>query len=244
MSSFRSVTGKSLALLAIFWLSAPALAASPLDNTTCSVLTASDSSDDFNSLRRKLEEGFNRDTQRFCTEKINFQAGKEFSIRLTKTLEIANANDLDCAAGNGKPAVCGDGWGLVVDGTSSASVTLDASDIPEGTCALRLAANRVQLTGFVIKVKRREDAICNEGSNNDINGVEIISDQPLPPSPSPSPSPTPPPASPTPEPSFPRAQRRRPLKRQRLLPARARRRPRARLHPQPITQCNADRPAG
>jgi len=197
MSSFRLVTGKSLAWLGLFWLSSHSLAASPLDNTTCSVLTASDSSDDFNSLRRKLEEGFNRDTQRFCTEKINFQAGKEFSVRLAKTLEIANLNDLDCPAGDGKPAVCGDGWGLVVDGTSSSSVTLDASDIPEGTCALRIAANRVQLNGFAIIVKRREDAICNEGANNDFSGVEIIADQPLSPTPSPSPSPTPP-VSPTP----------------------------------------------
>ncbi len=173
-----------------------------VDNTTCWVLSSSNSAADFNSLPRKLLEGFNRDIHRACTEKIAFQEGKEFSITLSETLAIANREDLDCPPGPGKPAVCGDGWGLIVDGTPALSVTIDATKLPEGTCALRLAANRVLLTGFAIKVKRAEDAICDEGSNNDVSGVEILPElEPPPPSSSPSPSPSPEPPTPSPTPS-------------------------------------------
>lgn len=172
-----------------------------VDNTTCVVLTNSDSAEDFHSLRRKMDEGFNRDRHRACTEWIHFGNEKEFHIRLTRTLEISNESDLDCSAGPGKPAVCGDGWGFILDGTTSPSVTLDASGLPEGTCALRLQAHRVLVKGLRIIVHRAQDAICDEGSGNDFTGVEIISDDAPPPSPTPSPSPSPTPLPPTPSPS-------------------------------------------
>lgn len=191
----------------------PNLAAAVVDNTTCSVLSESDSVEDFNSLRRKVEEGFNRNENRMCTEWVRFDGGKDFLITLQETLTLRNENDLDCAAGPGKPAVCGDGYGFILDGSTSPAVILDGSALAPGTCVLRIQANRVLVRGLKIKAQRREDAICDEGNNNDVTGVEIetpeASPQPSPtpkpptpsptPPPSPSPSPTPP-ASPTPTP--------------------------------------------
>ncbi len=199
-----------LALALLF----PRLALAVVDNTTCGVLSNGDSVEDFHSLRRKVEEGYNRASNRMCTELIRFEGGKEYEIRLQDTLSLQSEGDLDCPAGPGKPAVCGDGWGLILDGSTSPSAVLDASDLPPGTCALRLQANRVLVRGLKIKVQRREDAICDEGNYNDVGGVEVEAgdDQPLPsptpqpptPSPTPPPSPPPsptPPASPTPSPT-------------------------------------------
>ncbi|MCC7344239.1 MAG: thrombospondin type 3 repeat-containing protein [Deltaproteobacteria bacterium] len=209
----RKYRGKRLALLAML-LCLPKVAAAVVDNTTCSVLSNADSVDDFHSLRRKVEEGYNRSSNRMCTELIRFEGGKEYEIRLQDTLSVQNEGDLDCPAGPGKPAVCGDGWGMILDGSTSPSVVLDAGGLPPGTCALRLRANRVLVRGLKIKVQRREDAVCDEGNHNDFSGIEIEAgdDRPSPsptpeppsPSPTPPPSPTPsptPPASPTPSPT-------------------------------------------
>ncbi|HKX12269.1 MAG TPA: thrombospondin type 3 repeat-containing protein, partial [bacterium] len=102
---------------------------------------------------------------------------------------------------SGKPAVCGDGWGFILDGTTASSVVLDATGLAEGTCALRLQGSRILLRGIKIKVNKRENAICDEGAHNDIGGVEIETTNPEPtppPTPSPTPLPTP---SPTPSPT-------------------------------------------
>ncbi|MCE9625060.1 MAG: thrombospondin type 3 repeat-containing protein [Deltaproteobacteria bacterium] len=185
-----------------------------VDNTTCSVLSSTDSVDDFNSLRRKIEEGYNRESYRMCTELIRFDSGQEFNLTLKGTLLLHSEGDLDCPAGADKPTVCGDGWGLIVDGTTSPSVVVDATQLAPGTCALRLQASRVLLRGIKIKVQRHADAICDEGQHNDVSGVEIEADDdrpapsptPKPPTPSPTPLPTPQPtptpaASPTPSPT-------------------------------------------
>lgn len=201
-------------LLLALALQFPRLASAVVDNTTCGVLSNADSVEDFHSLRRKVEEGYNRQDHRMCTELIRFEGGQEYEIRLQDTLSLRSEGDLDCPAGPGKPAVCGDGWGLILDGSTSPSVVLDATGLPPGTCALRLQANRVLVRGLKIKVQRREDAVCDEGNHNDFSGVEIEAgdDRPSPsptpeppsPSPTPPPSPTPsptPPASPTPSPT-------------------------------------------
>ena len=174
-----------------------------VDNTTCTVLSNSDSVDDFNSLRRKIEQGYNRDNYRMCTEKVDFGGSQNYTIKLQGTLLLHNENDLDCPAGPGKPAVCGDGWGFILDGTTASSVLIDATGLAEGTCAIRLQGNRISLRGFKIRVNKRESAICDEGSNNDTSGVEIETANPEP-TPLPTPSPTPPPTpdpTPTPTPS-------------------------------------------
>ena len=55
-----------LGLVPLFLLSfmLPATGSAVVDNTTCSVLSDSDSTEDFHSLRRKVEEGFNRPDNR------------------------------------------------------------------------------------------------------------------------------------------------------------------------------------
>src|SRR5215467_5966799 len=87
-----------------------------VDNTTCTVLNGDDSVDSFNSLRRKIEQGWNRTDFRMCTQLIQFS--NVDTIKLNSPLDINNDNALDCQAGDGKPAVCGDGWALVIDGGS------------------------------------------------------------------------------------------------------------------------------
>jgi thrombospondin type 3 repeat protein len=169
------------------------------DNTTCAVLSNADDTSDYNSLRRKVEEGFNRTETRLCTEKIFFSSEKEFTITLKNTLEVSNEDDLDCSAGPDKPSVCGDKLGLIIDGSTSPSVIIDARNLPEGSCAIRIHANRVLIRGIKILVHRREDGICDEGNSNDSSGVEIEPDEPAAPTPSPTPLPPPQP-SPTPTP--------------------------------------------
>lgn len=191
-------------LTGIFGLLALSLGWTPharatVDNTTCTVLSTSDSAEDFNSLRRKIEQGYNRDNYRACTEKVDFGGSQDYTIQLSGTLLLHNENDLDCPAGEGKPSVCGDGWGFILDGTTASSVVLDATALADGTCAIRLQGSRIQLRGFKIKANKRETAICDEGNMNDVSGVEIELSHPEP-TPPPTPKPTPPP---TPEPTPP-----------------------------------------
>ncbi len=194
-------------LFLIGWLAHVRPSLATVDNTTCTVLSDADQVDDFNSLRRKVEEGYNRHDYRMCTELIRFDGSKEYTIVLTKTLLLQNDSDLDCTAGDGKPEVCGDGWGLILDGTTSPSVTLDATGLAPGTCALKIQANRVLVRGLKIKVHNKADAICDEGGNNDVSGVQVEagddhpqpSPTPKPPTPNPTPIPTPQP-TPTPRP--------------------------------------------
>lgn len=207
--------GKILKIISVLLgLLLPLLAGSQVafseDNTVCAVLSNSDSLDDYTSLRRKLENGFNLAGPRFCTERIFFGQGRDYNIVLQKTLEIDQREDKDCPAGPNKPALCGDGWGFILDG-STAPVIIDARQLPIGTCAIRINAHRVSLRSIKLLVQRKADAFCNEGDNNDTTGVDIDSDDPTPqpspspeaiPSPSPSPSPLPSP-SPSPSPSPP-----------------------------------------
>ncbi len=178
--------------------------AKPYDNTTCAVLSNSDEVGDFNSLRRKIEEGFNRQNQaRFCTEYIFFSP-QTTTVRVQNTLTIDNLEDLDCGAGPGKPEVCGDGWGLILDGSPASEVIIDGMDLPLGTCVVKLHANRVWLKKIKVLAKDPKDAICDEGEGNRYDQDEDIPHPtPLPtptPTPEPSPLPTPTPA-PTPLPT-------------------------------------------
>jgi len=64
-----------------------------VDNRYCVVKSATDDVDDFNSLRRKLVEGFNRTENRMCTEKITFdhgQNGGAYVINLGSGIDITS----------------------------------------------------------------------------------------------------------------------------------------------------------
>jgi len=169
-----------------------------VDNTTCRVLTGDDHPDQpgFNELRRKVVEGFNRTMYRMCTEAIIFD--NNISVKLNAPLDIKNDSDLDCAPGQGKPDVCGDGWGLVLDGSGG---TIDVTGISPGDCAISLHASKVKIENLNITATAEQIAagkvICDEGNGNDITGAHINGEGGPTPMPTPTANPTPT-ATPTP----------------------------------------------
>lgn len=137
-----------------------------LDNTVCSV-RAQDDDSSFSSLRRKLEEGFNRRVYRFCTETIRFYAedGKDFQydIALKKPILIDNPFDQDFD---------GDGHGLVID-TVGATVALDATRLPLDSCAIEIFADQVKIGAMTIFAKANVWPICDFGEANDLSEVVV-----------------------------------------------------------------------
>jgi hypothetical protein len=149
------------------------------DDTTCWVRSSCDESeniDAYNCLRQKIENGFNKINARACVEKITFATGS-YHIQLHKTLVIDNERDGDCDANH---PLCGDGWALILEKGAANEVIIDASGLPQGTCALRLNVHGVLLRGITLRVKRAEDAICDEGEGNHYDDVTIDETEPEP----------------------------------------------------------------
>ena len=121
-----------------------------VDDQTCTVTNSDDnaSSASFGSLRRKLNQGFNRPSNRFCMSEINFTAGKVFEIQLTSTMYIV-----------------GDG-NLNITKKDATSVTIDGMGLGDDDCVLNLKDDaqiqhsHLTLTNITIKAKKREKAIC------------------------------------------------------------------------------------
>jgi len=168
-------------LLGFGFFSLMARPAGAVDNTTCTVLDNSDSADDFNSLRRKVEQGFNRSDFRACTDLIKFGAGSELDITLVQAIHFNNDQDLDCT---GDSPVCNDGIALLVDGTpNNGPVVIDTTALQDDKCAIEVTASRVTFRGFKVKTKQSQlvtanknaesAVICDNGNHNDFSGVEI-----------------------------------------------------------------------
>ncbi len=151
----------------------PSVQGAPTNDAVCRVLSAQDSVAEFHSLRRKVVEGFNRPEQRACVDLITFGEA-DYHIKIKSPLVIDNFKDLDCS---GQSSVCGDGWGLILDGSPAKSVWLDGSDLAAGQCVLKVRAHGVWVKGLVIRAHRIEDAICDEGEGN-VFDVEIETDAP------------------------------------------------------------------
>ncbi|MCE9625237.1 MAG: hypothetical protein K8R69_07285, partial [Deltaproteobacteria bacterium] len=159
-------------------------AAATVDNTTCQVLSGTDNVDDFNSLRRKVEQGFNRKQDfRMCTDLIKFQSGSALTIVLTAPIHFNNDGDLDC---QGDSPACKDGIALMLDGTpNSGKVIIDTTGLADDKCAVEVTASRVTFRGFTIKTKQTKlvtankqaesAVICDNGNNHDFTGVELDS---------------------------------------------------------------------
>ncbi|MFO1462873.1 MAG: thrombospondin type 3 repeat-containing protein [bacterium] len=153
-----------------------------VDNTTCQVLSNSDSVDDFNSLRRKVEQGFNRKQDfRMCTDLIKFTSGGDMTIVLSAPLHFNNDQDLDC---QGDSPACKDGIAFMLDGTpNGGKVVIDTTALSDDKCAIEVTASRVTMRGFTVKTKQSNlvtanknttsGVICDNGNNNDFSGVEI-----------------------------------------------------------------------
>jgi hypothetical protein len=166
-----------------------------VDNTYCTVKSTSDDVNNFHSLRRKLEQGFNRldqGGQRSCTDLINFDGtdGEPMVIVLTKPLEIKGEEDLDCTI-TGHP-LCNDNVTFKLDGTShSAGVVIDTTKVNGGDdkCAILVTGLDQVYTGITVRTNQHtlkgsqgdSAVICENGNNNDFTGVEIESVGPTPP---------------------------------------------------------------
>jgi hypothetical protein len=187
-----------------------------VDNTYCTVKSGSDDLEDFHSLRRKIERGFNNSTSmRACTDLINFDSSVK-TVKLTSPLSINNSKDLDCTI-SGHP-LCQDQWAFVISGGEGDSkITLDVTAVGAGSCAVQLKSNKVKLNNIEIIATEEQIAadkiLCDEGEENDTTGVTTRGAPGATPTPSPTPtaqpteSPTPtesprpsPSASPTPTP--------------------------------------------
>ncbi len=139
-----------------------------IDLSHCTVVSSSDSVDNFSSLRRKIEQGFNRSSQRMCTESIRFNAGSEFNIQAEDTYTIQTPADTDTN---------GDGWGLKIFGNGS-DVVIDGALLEHDQCVFEVWNDDIQMSGLTIRVWDKDFAICDHGQGNDFSAVTIIETKP------------------------------------------------------------------
>ena len=138
-----------------------------VDNRYCLVKNGNDSSDSFNSLRRKLD-GFNNKDYPQCTEKISFdpkQSGGAYSINLGSGLSIDRPNDLDKDE---------DGHNFILTGSDALSVEIHAEGLDD--CAITVNTSKVLLKGFTLYVDKIDKGICvgKDADNVDYSGVNIV----------------------------------------------------------------------
>lgn len=131
-----------------------------VDITTCVVKSDTDDISDFNSLRRKIEKGFNQTSPHLCTELIYFDG--VYGVALKSPLRIDNLDDGDCD--DDSLSVCNDGIALDVPGP----LILDATFLPEQHCAITINANNIRLRDITILSTIGEGVLCNTGTNNDL----------------------------------------------------------------------------
>jgi hypothetical protein len=168
-----------------------------VDQTVCLVKNSKDNPDNpsFNSLRRKINNFNEPYSVRTCQEKIIFDAGKTFNIKLKDTLELTYAGDGD---ENGD----GSSYYFVVDGGNR--VTIDATDLPTDKPAIRLMNSKSLWKNMIVKVKPGQKAFDDQGKYNDYSDIVPPEVPPSPSSPPPSePPPSQPPPSQPPPPSSP-----------------------------------------
>lgn len=164
-----------LALTFLFTYALP-VQAEPIDNTTCFVLVGDDHSDNpaFSELRRKIDDGWKRDTLQLCSEWIRIKSG--LTVKLEAPLILKNDKDKDCPPGPGKPTVCGDHWNLVLDGDNSGA-TIDVTAVSPNGCAIDLQSSGIQLKNLNIIAtpdqEGNDSALCTRVAGNDLTGVTI-----------------------------------------------------------------------
>lgn len=118
-----------------------------VDDTTCTVSNSQDNSS-FGSLRRKLDQGYNRPSNRFCMNEINFSSGGNFEIKLGSTLNIVGSGALN------------------ITKKEAASVKIDGTELGEDDCVLNLkdatdTQNSVlTLSNITLLAKKRAKAVC------------------------------------------------------------------------------------
>ncbi|MFO1518217.1 MAG: DUF4215 domain-containing protein [bacterium] len=156
-----------IVLAALFFLvSAPAFAL--VDNTKCTVKDQEDTPgnpSDY-SLRGRIEDGFDRTSNRSCTEQINFEPGATFKISVQDTIPLTYESDGDFD---------NDGWNLIVNG-GAANVTIDATGLDPDKCVFDLKNSKSKWKGMTVRVHKAEKAFCDHGNGNDFKDVNIVPD--------------------------------------------------------------------
>lgn len=136
-----------------------------VDDTTCTVTNSQDdpSAPSFGSLRRKVDDGFNRPSNRFCMDLIKFEAGRSYNIELKDTLAFTYSDNT-----------------LTIDGAGTQGTVIDAVNITKaGKCAIRLENGDSHWKNITLKVDAAhvDLAFCGDGQgthhNNGENGFHI-----------------------------------------------------------------------
>ncbi|GEM_PF-2306691 len=164
MKSFFSLIKNALFAFCLF--SGFCTSSWAVDNRLCPVKSAADDGSAF-TLRRDIEQGFNRTTNRACTEVIRFDAGQTFNIVLHDTLQVTNANDTDTDhILEEADTFENDNYNLLVDG-HGATVTIDAINITsQGKCAIELLNNNSKWQYMILRVSDASKAFCDTGNGN------------------------------------------------------------------------------
>lgn len=116
----------------------------------CAVTQNEDNAGIMGSLRRALDQGYNIQSSgvpAFCSEKINFEVGGTFFLNAPIVLNRSTSS----------------GFTLEKAPSVSGEVTLDASRLPAGSCAITINAARVTLRNLKIQGARGGTGICLEG---------------------------------------------------------------------------------
>ncbi len=143
------------ALAAVFMLSASATSFAAQDNTYCDVSKGADDGS-YGTLRRDIENGFNKTEGQSCSEKIRFRGKNASSIRikLTKPLHIDNPKDKNCGLEllpnqvgheNEHPInhpLCKDGYYFSIDASDyDGDVVIDTTGLDDDACAITINAD-------------------------------------------------------------------------------------------------------
>ncbi|GEM_PF-3996127 len=144
-------------------------AAHAVDNTSCSV-TSSDDSPTVGTLRRDLDQGYNRTTNRSCTEFIKFGAGS-FTIQPGSTFVVGAVDASGNALNNDGEFIdathASDGANLTITKDVATSVTIDATAeaFNADNCVVDIKNPNVKILDITIKSKTRAKALCGSSLN-------------------------------------------------------------------------------
>ncbi len=185
------------ALAAVFVVSASGSSFAVQDNTYCDISKGGDDGS-YGTLRRAIENGFNKTEGQSCSEKVRFrsESGKPIRIKLTKPLSIDNPEDKNCGVAlspgqvgheNEHPInhpLCKDGRYFVIDSSDYLEgVIIDTTDLDDETCAITVNADAQLHKGYSVQSRRskllgksKDDGavICDLGKYNTFELIELL----------------------------------------------------------------------
>lgn len=163
---------KKIFLVLILLVGSASNAWAIVDNRLCTVGSSLDDGS-LNTLRRHIDQSFNKTNNRACTEIIRFTAGANYTIILGDTLKVGATNsagaplfnDTDTDVIPGFPFE-DDAYNLLVDGRG-ATITIDATGITPARCAIDLLTNNSKWQNMTVRVTGdASKAFCDHGTGN------------------------------------------------------------------------------